>query len=84
MLTTDQIAKKKEDLVKLESVHLAFLSGEQVVNTVIDGNSVQFQRINPGRLEQYIARIKSELAPYDTSVDSPAREFTVRNTSMFC
>jgi hypothetical protein len=84
MLTSEQIVKKQEDLQKLEAVQLQLMSGELAVSTVIDGNSVTFQKIYPGKLESYIARIKSELAPYDTTVESPVREFIVRNNSMFC
>lgn len=83
MLTAEQIAQKQADLQKLESAQLQLMAGELAVSTTIDGNSVTFQKIYPGKLEGYIAKLKNELAPYDATINGETREFIVRNNGMF-
>lgn len=83
-LTAEQIAQKKTDLQTLESAQLQLMAGELAVSTTIDGNSVTFQKIYPGKLEGYITKLKNELAPYDASITEQVREFTARNNRMFC
>lgn len=83
-MTPEQVAAKQADLQDLEDARLQLSTGELAVNTSIDGNSVTFQQVNSDRLEQYISRLKAELAPYDSTVAAPVTEITVNNNRMFC
>jgi len=83
-LTTEQIAAKTLDLANLKTVKLRLNSGQLQVSTTIDGNSVTFQKVNPVKLEQYIAALQTELAPYDAGVSAPCTEITCNNNRMFC
>ena len=83
-MTPEQIAAKQADLQSLLDVKLQLNTGELAVTTSIDGNSVTFQKVNPVKLEQYIAKLQGELAPYDTTVSAPVTEITVNNNRFFC
>lgn len=83
-LTAEQIAAKTLDLESLKVVKLRLNSGQLQVSTTIDGNSVTFQKVNPVKLEQYIAALQTELAQYDSGVSAPYTEITCSNNRIFC
>lgn len=83
MLTAEQIAEKTAVLKSLEGADLQYALGENAIEVMIDGNRTVFEKAYPGKREQWIKRLKAELAPYDATINGEIREFTVRNNRMF-
>ena len=82
-LTAEELAVKRENLAKLELVKLQLNSGKLAVRTVIDGNEVTYQSVNPGLLERHMDALRAEISVYDGAIAYPTTEYTVRNNRMF-